>query len=398
MTNINVIFSLCCLQRLLRFRCSLPNTRMSIGQFALPKFVLAARRVRHQMPISMGRAFWPHSVESVPSTATIMRQFCSISSPPIALAILSLYATGQAAMSSYQMSVITTLEKRFQIGTTRIGWLIGASDLGGIVAILFASYFGSKGNAPRVLAVSAVGVALSAVIYVFPYFLYGPKLSTRELKGIALVDASLRNSSENSGAAFRTCSGLAPNASAAEQAKEASKEGVISDTESVVGFTFMVIGRVFLGMFSSPLFSVGISFIDDMVGSRRSGIYIGILYATITLAPTFGFLSGSFAVTVHESLRLIVTDHPGGQKDPRWIGAWWIGFLFFGLLSLFISPLMWSLTVARHYNSEEHMQDMNESTIVPLRIVNAVETRTEIETGTANEVGFDEERYLNKLL
>lgn len=304
---------------------------------------------------------------------------CSISNPPAALAILSLYAVGQAAMSSYQMSVITTLEKRFQIGTTRIGWLIGASDLGGIVAILFASYFGSKGNASRVLAVSAVGVALSAVIYVFPYFIYGPKLSTQELSGITSKQA-LQNSSNSQAADFRTCSGLAANASAAEHEKEAQKEGLISNTESIVGFTFMVVGRVFLGMFSSPLFSVGISFIDDMVGSRRSGIYIGILYATITLAPTFGFLSGSFAVTVHESLNLIVSDHPGGQKDPRWIGAWWIGFLFFGLLSLSIAPLMWSLSIVPH--NEEHAQNPEESE-TPLQATNAMNP------SRGNEVGFE---------
>lgn len=296
-----------------------------------------------------------------------MVSFPSIKNSIAILIILSIYALSQSAITTFQLSMVTTLEKRFQMDTTRIGWLLGANSFGGLLAILFLSYFSSKGNAPRVLAICASGVALSSVIYDFPFFLYGPKLSAEKLAGINLVQQLISNNSNSPNPQtfeYEACTGLQANASTEDLAKEASNEGVISYSQSILGFSFMVIGRLVHGICSCPVFPVGISLLDDVAGSERSGVYIGVMYAVITLSPTFGFIFGSFAATIHESLLLMVTDHPGGQKDPRWIGAWWIGFLFFGLISLFVAPLIWFFKVEKRPSN----RSMTEGGNVQLRI------------------------------
>jgi hypothetical protein len=46
----------------------------------------------------------------------------------------------------------------------------------------------------------------------------------------------------------------------------------------------------------------------------------------------FGILGIYFACTC-----VYLTDVDMNPQDPRWIGAWWLGFVIFGIVSLFLA-------------------------------------------------------------
>ncbi|KAI4825528.1 hypothetical protein KUCAC02_021208 [Chaenocephalus aceratus] len=67
--------------------------------------------------------------------------------------------------------------------------------------------------------------------------------------------------------------------------------------------------------------------------------YSWILFSTLVFGPACGFILGSVCTKFYVDAIFIDTDKLGiTPEDPRWIGAWWAGFLLCGAL-LFISAL-----------------------------------------------------------
>ncbi|GIY61148.1 solute carrier organic anion transporter family member, partial [Caerostris extrusa] len=62
------------------------------------------------------------------------------------------------------------------------------------------------------------------------------------------------------------------------------------------------------------------------------------LFALRLLGPTSGFLLCSLCLNFYEDPFF----DPGyGTKDPRWIGAWWLGFIILGVaIFIFSVPMI----------------------------------------------------------
>ncbi|CAG0917908.1 unnamed protein product, partial [Notodromas monacha] len=114
-----------------------------------------------------------------------------------------------------------------------------------------------------------------------------------------------------------------------------------------VYFTYFVAGEDALeGMFTifmaffvcglgiSVVQPLGLSYYDDNVKSTHAPLYHGTLSAARVLGPFFGYGLGALC------LRLYVNpwDPPPGVtlEDPRWLGAWWLGYLILGSLMIVI--------------------------------------------------------------
>lgn len=60
-----------------------------------------------------------------------------------------------------------------------------------------------------------------------------------------------------------------------------------------------------------------------------SGQFPGFTFALRTIGPAVGFVLSYFCL----SLYIDPTLHPViKQSDPRWLGAWWLGWLILGLM------------------------------------------------------------------
>ena len=52
------------------------------------------------------------------------------------------------------------------------------------------------------------------------------------------------------------------------------------------------LGQILHGIGSAPLWTVGVTYLDDNLPSSTSPLYVGIFYAFAVIGPAIGFLGG----------------------------------------------------------------------------------------------------------
>lgn len=226
----------------------------------------------------------------------------------------------QGTVGAYLVSVLTTLERRFNLQSADVGVIASSFEIGNLALILFVSYFGAKAHRPRLIGCGGIVMALGALLSALPEFL------TKQY----VIGETWRTD-----AGRDTCS----NTSSLES--QQAEEAVCANKASTNMMYLLLIGaQVLLGIGATPVQPLGVSYIDDHVKKKDSSLYIGILFSTLVFGPACGFILGSLCTKFYVDAIFIDTTKLGiTPDDPRWIGAWWAGFLLCGAL-LFCSALL----------------------------------------------------------
>lgn len=80
-------------------------------------------------------------------------------------------------------------------------------------------------------------------------------------------------------------------------------------------------------------------YLDDNSGKENSPLMLSLTFVFRLIGPTFGYLLGAKCLKTY----VFPGMEPEGvdEGDPRWIGAWWIGFpIIATLLLIFSVPLI----------------------------------------------------------
>ncbi|KAF2885002.1 hypothetical protein ILUMI_21176 [Ignelater luminosus] len=249
--------------------------------------------------------------------------------------LLSFLVTLQQALSSgYINSVITTIEKRFEIPSSLSGLIASSYEIGNVITVIFVSYLGSRRHIPVWIGVGAVIMGIGSIIFMVPHFIAEESVSavttnTSEENMCRVV--SVREQDMGLG---RFSSGLSspPLAPHNNLRGDNCIQGSPSTTGPVLLF---VLAQLLLGCGGSPLFTLGTTYIDDHVRPDSSSIYIGCMYSMAAFGPVLGFLLGAYLLSFHmDSFSKIISIDPGNH---RWVGLWWGGFLLGGLLLVLVS-------------------------------------------------------------
>ncbi|XP_037307467.1 solute carrier organic anion transporter family member 3A1 [Pungitius pungitius] len=225
----------------------------------------------------------------------------------------------QGTVGAYLVSVLTTLERRFNLQSADVGVIASSFEIGNLALILFVSYFGAKAHRPRLIGCGGIVMALGALLSALPEFL------TKQYK---------------IGKMWRTDVGrdICSNASSSE-AQQAEDAVCDNRTNTNMMYLLLIGAQVLLGIGATPVQPLGVSYIDDHVKKKDSSLYIGILFSTLVFGPACGFILGSLCTKFYVDAISLDTNLLGiTPEDPRWIGAWWAGFLLCGAL-LFCSAL-----------------------------------------------------------
>ncbi|XP_022360638.1 solute carrier organic anion transporter family member 4C1 [Enhydra lutris kenyoni] len=201
---------------------------------------------------------------------------------------------------------ISTIEKRYEMKSSLTGLISSSYDISFCLLSLFVSFFGERGHKPRWLAFSSFMIGLGALVFSMPKFFSGRYQLGSFFEGTCITTRNRTN-----------CN---------------------SSNSSLSNYLYVfILGQLLLGTGGTPLYTLGTAFIDESVPTHKSSLYIGIGYSMSILGPAVGYVLGgqllSLYIDVGMGQSIAIT-----EDDPRWLGAWWIGFLLCWLFA-------WSLII-----------------------------------------------------
>uniref|UniRef100_A0A671XTP5 Solute carrier organic anion transporter family member n=1 Tax=Sparus aurata TaxID=8175 RepID=A0A671XTP5_SPAAU len=198
---------------------------------------------------------------------------------PMFLVALSFAYFAKALSGSYMKSTITQLERRFDIPSYLIGVIDGSFEIGNLLVIAFVSYFGAKLHRPKIIAVGCVLMSIGTFI--------------------------------------------------------------ISNLSMWI---YVLLGNVLRGIGETPVQPLGISYIDDFATEENAALYVGCVQTISVVGPVFGYLLGSLCAKIYVDIGFVkmetITITPA---DARWVGAWWLGYLIAGVITLLSAIPFWFL-------------------------------------------------------
>ncbi|XP_071142524.1 solute carrier organic anion transporter family member 1C1-like [Mytilus edulis] len=252
----------------------------------------------------------------------------------------SISALMTSTLSVYIASQITTIEKQFGFTSTQSGLLMSCNDIGYLAVTLFVSYFADILHAPRVLSFSTLLFGAAGMICAIPYF-----VSPMYSKSILSKTSNVSRSGDSFGkmmSSGQLCKASSifdqsnSNMSCSSQSDSNTSLGVANEF-TPVAMTLIAIGMIVQGIGKSPRNAFITTYIDNNVKKTQTAIYIGSVMAVAIFGPVLGFGFGGLFSKIYVTLE----DVDISPRDPRWIGAWWLGFLTFGIGSLLTAlPVM----------------------------------------------------------
>ncbi|CDW52093.1 sodium independent organic anion transporter [Trichuris trichiura] len=268
------------------------------------------------------------------------------------------YCTLQGmVISGLVPSVLSTLERRFNFRALALGRIMQSYDIAYAVFCTPVAYFGSRYSKPLFLGVGLIVMALGSFVFSIPHLISDRSHIDRSTRSeLSYCNMSLLNPSgvsfngswqsmcgpscANEGTspsnAFHTSHGSTSFTSSFEEAAASRRPQLETDNGHYE--QLFALAHIFHGIGSAPLFTLGVSYIDEIVDSALSSLYIAIFYTCVIFGPAVGFFLSSGFLRVHSDFLFaqrneIILD-TYDEADPEWVGAWWIGFQLAALLSL----------------------------------------------------------------
>lgn len=224
-------------------------------------------------------------------------------------------------------SSITQIERRFDISSSLSGLIDGSFEIGNLLVIVFVSYFGSKLHRPKIIGIGCFVMGAGSILTALPHFFMGYYRYSKETN---------INPSENSTSSFSTCSTyqtLSLNGTSSEMLGK----GCEKDSGSYM-WIYVLMGNMLRGIGETPIVPLGISYIDDFATEGSSSVYLGALHAVAMIGPIIGFAIGSLSAKMYVDIGFVdLKSIRITPKDARWVGAWWLGFLMAGMISIIAS-------------------------------------------------------------
>ncbi|XP_076262246.1 solute carrier organic anion transporter family member 5A1-like [Rhynchophorus ferrugineus] len=264
--------------------------------------------------------------------------------------LLSFLVTLQQALSSgYINSVITTIEKRFEIPSSLSGLVASSYEIGNVITVIFVSYLGSRRHIPVWIGVGSVLMGVGSLIFMVPHFISDENMGVTTLNTTEDNMCRVVSVHDQDMGLGRLSSGLSSPPLAPNNIRG---DNCIRGSPSTRGPVILfVIAQLLLGCGGSPLFTLGTTYIDDHVKSESSSIYIGCMYSMAAFGPVLGFLLGAYLLSFHmDSFSKIIFINAG---DKRWVGMWWGGFFLCGFLLIIVAIPFFSFPKVLEHEKEK---------------------------------------------
>nr|XP_020850074.1 solute carrier organic anion transporter family member 1C1 isoform X3 [Phascolarctos cinereus] len=198
------------------------------------------------------------------------------------LCALSFVYFAKALSEGYLKSTITQIERRFEIPSSLVGVIDGSFEIGNLLVITFVSYFGAKLHRPKIIGTGCLIMGVGTLLIAMPHFFMGHYRYDKF-------------SPSNSTITISPC---------------------LQDLNKKI--------------------SLSVNF--------QSKENTGCVQTVAIIGPIFGFLLGSLCAKLYVDIGFVNLDNLAiTPKDTQWVGAWWLGYLMAGALSLIAAVPFWFL-------------------------------------------------------
>ncbi|KFD69907.1 hypothetical protein M514_06080, partial [Trichuris suis] len=274
------------------------------------------------VPVADGHT--EHTSEAVLKTEPVQSAHCEreprrcwsrLQSSKCLLAVLCLCACAQSMTLNGLVTVsITTIEKRFHLTSSQSGLFSSMYDIGVLVTLLPVCHFGGKGHKGRWIAAGMFLLGLGSLVCTIPH-----------LAGEAYVYGQGKRSG--------LCQPDVLNLSTPRSHSNHGKESY--------AYPLLLTGQFLHGTGAAPLYTLGVSYLDESVSQKMSPVYLGLFLSSATVGSAIGFFLGGLLLKINgnidKSIKASTDVAPG---DPSWYGAWWIGFLISSAILFSTTPLL----------------------------------------------------------
>ncbi|XP_076083962.1 solute carrier organic anion transporter family member 2A1-like [Mytilus galloprovincialis] len=245
-------------------------------------------------------------------------------------AIYSVSALFTQTLSSYISSQIPTLEKQFGLSSYESGIIMTFNDIGFLACILLVSAIPRLVHIPRWLFGTMFLFSVSALLCSLPHFLFpteSPKLD------LAMSSNNMTGSLTGSKSNFILCSEELERNNSIPGMERKSGSRMLNSVDSSmknISIALIGLGMILQGIAKAPRGPFTTVYLDDGCDKRKTGFYFGIIIGCSIFGPALSFGIGGVFSRIYVTLE----DVDMSPKDPRWIGAWWLGFVVFGIMTL----------------------------------------------------------------
>ncbi|KAK3087002.1 hypothetical protein FSP39_000238 [Pinctada imbricata] len=204
--------------------------------------------------------------------------------------------------------VISNIERRYGLTSTETGTVASCYDIASVLCLIPISYFGGLGCKPRYLGIGVFIMGVGSLVFALPHFTSGSYDYGGENDGL-LCDVSVNGT--------ETCTS-GPN---------------------LQNYRFVFfLGQLLHGAGATPLYTLGVTYLDENLPLRSSSMYIGIFYAFAIVGPAIGYLAGGAFLDIYVDFNSVDSSSVKITPDsPRWVGAWWVGFLITAALAFIVA-------------------------------------------------------------
>lgn len=235
-----------------------------------------------------------------------------------------------SAAYAYFNGTITTLEKRFKIPSRTTGIITVGNDLSQLLVSAILSYYAGRGHRPRWMALGMYTVVLFCILTALPHFLYG---AGEDALSLTMEHKHYSNASYDE---YLNQSLLYQKKDLCQNRKVNHKSCKFEEgnyTPQLILFAAQFIS----GIGGSLYYTLGISYMDDNVKRSKTPALFSFSYFIRMMGPALGYGLASLCLKIYVTPTLTpIIDN----NDPRWLGAWWLGWIILAIVIFFFSTLL----------------------------------------------------------
>ncbi|XP_044858043.1 solute carrier organic anion transporter family member 1A2 isoform X2 [Mauremys mutica] len=247
-------------------------------------------------------------------------KFCCISKLKVFLLASSLAYLAKTMSGAYMNSMLTQIERRFNIPASLVGIINGSFEIGNLLVIAFVSYFGAKLHRPRIIALGCTVMSFACLLISLPHFLMERYQYETALSPL-----------ENSSSSMSMCL-INQSQSSTHMEKQPAE---CEQKSGSLMWVFVLVGNIIRGIGETPIMPLVISYVEDFSKAENSPFYIGCLQVATVIGPFLGFMLGSYCAQLYVDVGFTdIEEVTITLTDARWVGAWWLGILICGSVNL----------------------------------------------------------------